>query len=262
LLQYQNDHERARIDQWLSAEHSAAKQSNFFSRRQDGTGQWLLDSPEYQTWITGQSSTLFCPGIPGAGKTIISSLVINSLRSKFLLGRSKTGVAFLYCDYRTRKTHSDVRFPADLLAQLLRELPVLPERIRQLAKTYDSSATHFPTTDDIVTALKDVVGSFSKVCFVVDALDECSDSSRAGLLAQLFKLRDECGVSIFATSRPHIVEILERFDMQTMIEIRANDSDVDKYVEGNISLLRRFVQEDIALQAEIKTAIRESVKGM
>jgi hypothetical protein len=49
---------------------------------------------------------------------------------------------------------------------------------------------------------------------------------------------------------------------QTMIEIRANDSDVDKYVEGNISLLRRFVQEDIALQAEIKTAIRESVKGM
>ncbi|KAF2182132.1 hypothetical protein K469DRAFT_520620, partial [Zopfia rhizophila CBS 207.26] len=44
-----------------------------------GTGQWLLDSKEFQTWLKTSNQTLFCLGILGAGKTILTSIVVDDL---------------------------------------------------------------------------------------------------------------------------------------------------------------------------------------
>jgi hypothetical protein len=41
--------------------------------------EWLLDSDEFQTCLDTDKQTLFCPGIPGAGKTILSSIVVDYL---------------------------------------------------------------------------------------------------------------------------------------------------------------------------------------
>jgi hypothetical protein len=39
-------------------------------RKHGGVGQWLLSSNEFQGWLNQNKQTLFCPGIPGAGKTM------------------------------------------------------------------------------------------------------------------------------------------------------------------------------------------------
>ncbi|RYO80522.1 hypothetical protein DL762_007612 [Monosporascus cannonballus] len=44
-------------------------QSDYLRRRQKGTGQWLLDSTEFQTWVETGGQTLFCQGIPGEDST-------------------------------------------------------------------------------------------------------------------------------------------------------------------------------------------------
>jgi ankyrin repeat domain-containing protein 50 len=54
--------ERAAID-WLSPLDFAAKQNDAFSRRQHGTGCWLLESPEFRSWLTTAGDVLWCPGI-------------------------------------------------------------------------------------------------------------------------------------------------------------------------------------------------------
>ena len=36
---------------WLTPIDYAPQQSDYIRRRQPGTGQWLLDSAEYQTWL-------------------------------------------------------------------------------------------------------------------------------------------------------------------------------------------------------------------
>lgn len=68
---------------WLTPIDYGAQQSDFLSRRQEGTGQWLLDSQEFQDWRNGDRQALFCPGIPGAGKTILTSIVVEHLWAKF-----------------------------------------------------------------------------------------------------------------------------------------------------------------------------------
>ncbi|KAL2683328.1 hypothetical protein Neosp_007798 [[Neocosmospora] mangrovei] len=79
---------------WLTAIDYGPQQSDIFRAHQPGTGQWVLDSDQFQKWIATRAKTLFCPGIPGAGKTIVASVVINHLMEK-LREDSASGLAFL-----------------------------------------------------------------------------------------------------------------------------------------------------------------------
>src|SRR5262245_24103932 len=61
------DSKRQTILDWITPINYGPQQNDLISRRQAGTGHWLLDSSEYKKWIQA-SEILFCPGIPGAGK--------------------------------------------------------------------------------------------------------------------------------------------------------------------------------------------------
>jgi Cdc6-like AAA superfamily ATPase len=75
------------------------QQSDFISRRQEGTGQWLIESDEFKTWLNGTRKTLYCPGIPGAGKTMLISIVIDHLLNT--IQDESIGIAYIYCNYRS-----------------------------------------------------------------------------------------------------------------------------------------------------------------
>ena len=64
-----------------------------------------------------------------------------------------------------------------------------------------------------------------------------------------------------ATSR-FIPDITEEFKGSPSLEIRANDGDVRKYLDGHMSRLRPFVSRKPDLQEEIKTQIVKAVDGM
>lgn len=48
---------------WLSPLDFTAKQNDSLSRRQHGTGRWLLDSVEFRSWLRTAGNVLWCPGI-------------------------------------------------------------------------------------------------------------------------------------------------------------------------------------------------------
>ena len=64
------ERERNEILRWLNAIDYGPQQSDHLRRRQPGTGQWFLNSEEFQTWLETDKQTLFCSGIPGAGKVL------------------------------------------------------------------------------------------------------------------------------------------------------------------------------------------------
>ena len=67
------------IMEWLSPSDFPAQQYDIICRRQEGTGEWFLETPEFTRWLEGSDKTLFCPGIPGAGKTMMAAITIGSL---------------------------------------------------------------------------------------------------------------------------------------------------------------------------------------
>ncbi|KAG9023570.1 hypothetical protein FS842_005694 [Serendipita sp. 407] len=62
----------SKILDWLSPINFFARQNEIFSTRQPDTGTWLLESSEFQKWKAGEEETLWCVGMPGAGKTVMA----------------------------------------------------------------------------------------------------------------------------------------------------------------------------------------------
>ncbi|KAI1359875.1 hypothetical protein F5Y08DRAFT_318569 [Xylaria arbuscula] len=257
---------RSAILNWLTPIDYAPQQIDFISRRQTGTGQWFLDSPEFKMWLQGDKQTLFCPGIPGAGKTIMTSIVIDELMTRF--ENAAFGIAYIYCNFRRKHEQSAEDLLAGLLKQLVEKLPSLPESLTSLYNRKEKQTPLSPPSfDEISTALHSVTSLYSRVFIIVDALVECQAANRCRekLLDVIFRLQAECRVSFFSTAR-FIPEITEMFDPSLHLEIRASAEDVERYVEGHIedhmSELQRLIRRSPQLMQEIKIGISCVVDGM
>ncbi|KAF4613399.1 hypothetical protein G7Y89_g15488 [Cudoniella acicularis] len=257
----QDDQDRQKILDWLILVNYGSQQSDFINRRQLGTGQWLLESEEFQTWLNSDQQTLFCPGIPGAGKTTLTAIVIEELTSRFHDDKS-IGIAYLYCNFRRQKEQKIDDLLASLLKQLAESQQSLPDTVKELYDRHKTKRTR-PSLDEISRSLQVVAILYSRVFFIVDALDECqiSDGCRQRFLLSLFDLQAECGVNLFATSRP-ISSIEKEFEGNSKLEIRASKEDVRKYLNGRMFRLPGFVARSPELQEEIKTDIIKAVDGM
>lgn len=265
-LHQQQDNQKLReecqaILGWLTPIDYASQQSDFITRRQEGTGQWLLDSIEFQSWVETDKQTLFCPGIPGAGKTILTSIVVEELAARFYDNKS-IGIAYLYCNFRRLDEQKADALLASVLKQLAECQPSFPSNLKDLYDRHKTKRTR-PSLDEISRSLQAVAALYSRVFVVIDALDECqvSHSCRTTFLSDLFSLQAKCGINLFVTSR-YIPGIMERFQGSISLEIRASECDVRRYVDSHISDLPSFIGRSPDLQEEVKTEIAKAVDGM
>ncbi|KAF9889739.1 hypothetical protein FE257_007045 [Aspergillus nanangensis] len=256
-----HDKDHQLIADWLTSIDYALQQSDFFIRRQEGTGEWFLQSSEFQQWLKEKNQTLFCRGMPGAGKTILTSIVIQHLHNTFRHDPT-CGIAYLFCNFRQQYEQKSTDLVLSLLKQLVQEQPSMPEIVKDLYNNYKLKRTR-PPSDEVFEALRSVIKSYSRVFIIVDALDECQNSSegRKMFLSNVSKLQAKTGLNFFATSR-FMQEIEKEFKGNIMIEIRARDTDVQNFLEGKMQAFRSLVTKDRPLQEEIKKRIAKAVDGM
>ena len=228
------------------------------------TGLWLTEGEEFRQWLKTNNARLWFYGIPGAGKTVLASSVIEeALRTS---GPS-TAVAFFYCDYKDAATQD----LSNMLGSLAQQFAKQDEE--SFAKLRDFYATNNPEhrqdvkydSEDLLVLVKAVTVVFDCAMIIVDGLDECGNNTPM-VVDALASLNDGEGVTVktIFLSRNEI-EIRERLEKYTEVSIAARSSDLRLYVAAEIDLRmrkKRLRIKDQSLKGHILERLVEGADGM
>ncbi|KAH7194669.1 ankyrin repeat-containing domain protein [Fusarium oxysporum] len=252
-LDQQHLHE---IFDWFGTSDHGSRQSSLLDQHEEETCEWFLASAEFQEWIKTKDGMLFCPGLPGAGKTVLVSIVIHHLQTLFD-NDGNTGIAYHYCDFRHQDNENVNLILSSILKQLAQCLDSIPEAMSTLYSMHKKRGTR-PSLKEIASTLKTVVCLSSRNFIVIDGLDECL--VWRDLMTELRGLQ---GVNILATSRV-IPEIANDKGLKgsSVVEVHARETDIRKYLCRHMLKLGRFVAHNQQLQEDVCKAILGASGGM
>lgn len=240
------------------------RQLEVFKVRREGAGTWLLESEQFLLWIANEKKkTLLCTGVPGAGKTVLASIVIDYLEKKFA-NNDDIAVTYLYFDFRQQPEFSDV------LSSLLRQLLQGNTGLRGVTSDLCCRRQHNTgrlSEEEVQKELDLAISRCSKVFFIIDALDECLDVRVRGQFLMwidtcLLKFNDDTSIKVLATTR-HGAK-LGRCSLSNglSLKVKANREDMEDFLNGNLSYLPDFIQRKPELWGYIRSQIVESARGM
>ncbi|KAI1847677.1 hypothetical protein JX265_013937 [Neoarthrinium moseri] len=230
---------------WLSTDHYGAQQSDTLKRWHPKTGLWFLRSPEYQDWLQSEGGILYCPGIPGAGKTIMASAAIHDIDRAFPTD-ANIGLAYVYFIFSRQREQTAEHVLASLLTQFLRGQDSLPEDTRDLFERHRKKGTRL-THGELLTALSRAVSRYERAFVALDALDECTIESqcRTKILSDILDIQAKSNMNILATSRMHddIAGLLTRQNTTTL-SIIAQDEDMVSVLRSRIKTYDQKLYDD------------------
>ncbi|KAF8463356.1 hypothetical protein BDZ91DRAFT_313566 [Kalaharituber pfeilii] len=214
---------------WLSPLEPHKRHQAVQASRAKGTGKWLLQSEQFQLWIEGKtnhhqsSQVLGCFGEPGAGKTVIASLIMDYISTTFSERRPLIGITFLYCDYRDKQEQTLVHILGSFIKQLVLQCThagiQLPEVVRSTYKTAQKSQIRLDRRTGI-NLMKDFLQELGSTFILIDALDELQDTTRTNFLQVIDDIMHlKTNLRIFFTARPHVQEEVNRhlsIEMKTL----------------------------------------------
>ncbi|KAL8691864.1 MAG: hypothetical protein Q9218_003008 [Villophora microphyllina] len=238
-----------KILDWVSPLDFKLMQNDTLHRRHADTGNWILKEPPFIDWAVGNSDTLCCEGIPGAGKTIIAAIVVDHLKRQSELGvnikrpiESTIGLPFssvtcMYCTYKERNAQSVENLVGSLVKQLAESYPKrLFPLVNEVYQARKIAHERF-ALNDYVNLLGSMLQCFHQNYIVVDALDECAGDVKDSLMDSLETLQQVCRLKIMITSRPDTT-FLDPTTTKSL-EIAAQPADIEKYLNARITSERR-----------------------
>ncbi|KAH8888440.1 hypothetical protein GQ53DRAFT_871372 [Thozetella sp. PMI_491] len=210
-----------------------------------GTGDWIFKTPEWDGWISGQERALWLNGIPGAGKTVLASHIIEKVIE--------------HCE-------------ANDSQQLLSSMDVVPRAAWEAYKYHIEMST-----ETLLKILGSAMEHLDKVYIGVDALDE--SQNREHLLALLDIIVTDprfSRIQLFATSRILAERTIWRstrqyedirirmcsFSQSLRMSNTFVDADIQIFISAQIKRNSRFQRWPGALRDEVEVTLSKGAKGM
>ncbi|KAH6952507.1 hypothetical protein BKA56DRAFT_681973 [Ilyonectria sp. MPI-CAGE-AT-0026] len=255
------------FEKWLSPTDPSTNYNKALIERHPGSGSWLLQSAEYSSWKTAQNSFLWLNGIPGCGKTILSSTVIEDLKKD---NAGTQNVLYFYFTFSETQKQSLENAVRTLASQLCYHRPEVRHHLNSLFSSCNDGKQQ-PSLDFLCKTFQQMVQAAGELWVVLDALDECNDRSHPrGLLPWIMNLRSEKSqVHLLVTSRQEqdIKSAIEKLaSCRDIIPLQNDqiDEDIAAYIQTEVRdagrLARWSKRPDI--QQEIENALKEKASGM
>ncbi|KAK8208081.1 ankyrin repeat-containing domain protein [Phyllosticta capitalensis] len=254
---------------WLSAPDPWTNYDKALRQRHPGSGQWLLEDPTYLAWKARPNSFLWLHGIPGCGKTVLSSTIIED----FDRPDASEKPVYFYFDFADTDKQSLENAIRSLIRQLYLQREDAQDRVNTLYAEH-GHGTQSPKLEALNATFQGMIHQIGEVWIVLDALDECpsrNEDPTGSLLHWIGSLlgSHQANVHLLVTSRPEQ-------DIQSFIQEKARPQDIihlqSDLVAGDI---RAFVHGKVRgqtglgrwssrpdIQNKIEDALLEKADGM
>ncbi|KAJ7460256.1 ankyrin repeat-containing domain protein [Mycena latifolia] len=243
---------RTNLKTWLDPANVALSLRDAADKRHEKTGLWLFERAEYREWIYAPHSVLWLHGISGCGKTILSSTIINTLRSR------AEPIAFFYFDTNNSGQQTVTHLLCSLVTQLSVQTPTPDTTLAALWASY-ARGQQLPTISALISeALIPILREFTQpVYIVIDALDECSERDKLLKLITQIIYAHLSNVHLLLTSRPEVPCIVRVVSVSLE---GCMDQDIESYVTEIMANLD--VDWPTGRKEQIKAGLLERSGGM
>jgi ankyrin repeat domain-containing protein 50 len=261
--------ERDKVLNWLCCVDPTVK--HLASRRlhQPGSNHWIIESDSFKQWKEMPGQALWLHGIPGAGKTIICSTIIDHVE-EICKSQPDRQVAYYYFDFSDQSIQKLGHFLRCLIWQLSRHEEYIPSHLWSLYVSCDDGRKE-PDDEALASTLFATLTGNQKSYVIIDALDECPLEGR-DLFYELVinRIGEQPGnYNFLFTSRKELdieqsmTELGQKIELHN-IPILTGDVNADirlhvrRFTASN-RILRDWSQQ---LRAEIEDTIANGAQGM
>jgi len=259
--------------EFFSTADLRSRQQYFSTSRHAGTSVWITERLEFKEWISGLQilrpsgrfasngapKTLWCHGIPGCGKSVMFSAVVDHLMRQN--DAEDFTVAWIYLTHDEPALHASHDILAALLAQVvesLYETPGVEELVSQLKKSCEQPEKRKPTAEECISLLQQLSSEFRALILCFDGLDEIPDSCQQALVRFLASMEDVPQIRLLIMSRDSVnLRGLSHID----IPVSAKNKDIELFLSARLDAILPDIPcyESDKAAAQIKTEVISAI---
>jgi NACHT domain len=226
-----------------------------------------LQGKPYEKFKNGESPFIWLHGIPGCGKSVLSSTIIEDL---FQFCQSQPGnvVVYYYFDFSEPQKQVPELMVRSIITQLVRRCGITPQSLRTLFSA-SKDGRQPVSIDAYLECLRDFTKHFSHVYLVLDALDECRGRGELTDILSAMVRWEVDALQLLVTSRKE--RVIER-SLEDLVEegnviclqSQIVDKDIQLYTHERLSNDKDLQKwcKDKELQNDIERALAEGSHGM
>jgi hypothetical protein len=257
------EHKQKEIERWLSPPDPPENYNKARRQCHSDSGLWFLGRDDFVEWKTRRNSFLWLNGIPGCGKTILSSTIIKHLDMP-----SSHPLLCFYFDFKDAGKQTLGSMIRSLINQLYYKYVDTQKHLDFLFSSCSNKLCK-PTCELLCEVLLQMIEQAKEVWIVLGSVDECCTRKgppTEGLLLWIKNLLqlEQTNVHLLVTSRPEIKsEVDEWAHDDDIVPIRSDliAGDISAYVQAKIGGVTKW-ESHPEVRHEIETQLMEKSHGM
>ena len=248
---------------WLKSTDPSTNHESARRIHEPTTGNWFIQTNAFLKWKNSIRSSLWLTGIPGAGKTVLCSTIIEHVKG-LCQRNAHSQIAYFYFDFNDPQKRTIVGMLRSMIVQLCAGEAQLSIRVHDLYNQCNDGNEQ-PTLKDLIKTLFSLLENGKGTYLIMDALDECSEREKLmDVIDQIIK-NPSLYVNLLMTSRKE-QDILEGFqdviDFQIDLKGDGIDTDIELHIRKRLENDKRLRKWNSLIKQEILEALITGAHGM